>query len=120
MKDFHLDLEDKNSVLDFLVQAGFYANKKDKAIAKDLVDMCESDERISNEKIAHVARELAISTWPARSAVNYFFKKKAAGDEWIKVTEMVRPATATLMHRFRKGAGARTLDSLLEHPDIGD
>ncbi|MBU1348484.1 hypothetical protein KJ781_00230 [Patescibacteria group bacterium] len=114
-----LDLSDAPRVIDFLVMASAYAGKKERLEAERFVKGHHDGNDPPTEDLAAAARTLAIVTWPARHAVRYYLSHEGSEEEWKRVTAMVRPSTKVLMNRFRKGVGAKTLDEVLQHEDVG-
>lgn len=119
MSDLFLDLRDKPRVIDFLVMASPYANKKTQTAMEKIVRSYQDGEHISTDLLANDARKLAIETWPARYAVSRYLAHEGAKEEWDLVTAAVRPSTAHLMKRFKASVKAKTLDEMLKHDDVG-
>lgn len=118
MSDLFLDLRDKPRVVDFLVMAGAYAGEKDRKAADALVSAYQDGKHPSIDKLANAARKLAFATWSARYAVVHYVMHEGSDEEWTRIVAAVRPSTAHLMKRFRAGVKAKTLDEVLNHPDV--
>lgn len=119
MSVLFLDLRDKPRVIDFLVMASPYADKKMQSAMEKIVRMYQDGEHVATDLLANDARKLAIATWPVRYAVNRFLTHEGAKEEWDLVTAAVRPSTAHLMKRFKTSVKAKTLDEVLKHDDVG-
>lgn len=120
MPDFFLNFEDRAEVLDFLSEISVFADKKSRLAIEKLVKTHAADKTLAPEKLADTTRQLAVATWPARVAMQDHFSHRAVVEEWESVAGQVEPALEKKMFSFRKGAGAKTLDSLLKHPDAED
>ncbi|MFH1078274.1 MAG: hypothetical protein V1745_03285 [Patescibacteria group bacterium] len=118
MFDHVFDLSDVPRVIDFLVMAGAYVGKKDRAEAERVVKAHQEGMVAPVEELASVARNLALASWPARHAVRQYLAHEGSEEEWKRVTKAVRPSTKVLMNRFRIGVGAKTLDEVLRHEDV--
>lgn len=119
MTDLYLDLRDMPRVVDFLVLAAPYADAKNRKIAEERIRDYQEGKRAKTEALADAARKLAYAAWPARYAVRHFLTHEGSEEEWNLVVAAVRPSTALLMKRFRAGVGAKTLDEVLRHGDVG-
>jgi hypothetical protein len=117
MHDLFLDLKDAPRVVDFLVEAGAYADFKQREAAEAMVQDYQNGKKIPTVKLAKAARKLALATWSSRTAVDHFFTHEGCEEEWSLVTAAIRPSTAHLLKRFRKGADVKTLDEVLKHED---
>jgi hypothetical protein len=117
MSDLFLDLRDRPAVIDFLVENLDYAPPKDRAKAAEFIKAYGEEKRIPTDKLAEAARLLAIAAWPARYAMNRFFREEGADEEWERLTASIRPSTAHLLKRFRQASGTESLDATLEHAE---
>lgn len=118
MSDLFLDLKDKPRVIDFLVEAvPFMASSDERGEVEVLVKQYQDGERVPTDKLADVARRVAISTWPSRYALKRFLSHEGVEEEWKKVLAAVRPSTAHLLKRTRQATKAGSLDELLKHPE---
>lgn len=117
MSDLSLDTRDKARVADFIADNAEFASPKERSYAEDLVVAYQEGDKVSSEKLANACRKLAIAAWPARFALEKYFTREGASDEWQRVVSAVRPSTAHLLKRFRQGTTAETLDEVLSHED---
>jgi hypothetical protein len=120
MSDLYLNFEDRAEVMEFLSEISVFADKKSRGAAEDLIRASDQGRSLTAEKLADFTRRMAVATWPARVAMQDHFSHRAVIEEWEKVASQVEPALEKKMFGFRKGAGAKTLDDLLKHPDAGD
>lgn len=115
MSDLFLDLRNKIRVIDFLAEHLEYASPAMRKEAEQWIHAYEEAEKIPTDKLANAARNFAWAIWPARYAVNRFFSTDGSEEEWVRVLDAVRPSTAHILKRFRRDAGAKTLDETLNH-----
>jgi hypothetical protein len=117
MSDLFLDLKDKPRVVDFLVETAVYADEAAREEAAAWAKKYHDGEHVPTDKLAEAARTLAKHTWPSRYALTVFLTKEDPEEEWRRVTATIRPSTAHLLNRLRKGTGAKTLDEVLKHDE---
>jgi len=115
MSEFFLDLRDKVRVIDFLADNAEYAAPNIRLDAERWIHAYEEQEKIPTDKLADAARKFAWSIWPARYAVSAYFSSEGSEEEWLRILAAVRPSTAHLLKRFRKGTDAKNLDETLNH-----
>lgn len=116
--DRFLDLNDIPRVVDFLVESAPYLDDKERQTAEEWIRRYHAGEKMTREKLAGIAKKVASAAWPARYAVRYYLTREVPEEEWRMIIAAVRPSTAHLMQRFRKGSGAKTLDEMLRHADV--
>lgn len=117
MSDFFLDLRDKPRVVDFLVECVEYAAPQEQAEARRWIRAYEDGEKVPTDALAEAARTCARSAWPAQFALDRFFAQQGKEEEWQRVIASVRPSTAHLLQRFRRGTGTDSLDATLQHSE---
>jgi hypothetical protein len=117
MSDLFLDLRDKVSVVDFLVENLEYAPAKERTMAEKAIRAYEEGEKVPTDKLAETARKFAAAAWPARYALDRFFREEGADEEWRRVLSAVRPSTAHLLNRFRDVHETASLDEALGHAE---
>lgn len=114
---FFLDLRDKPSVVDFLVEHLEYADGKQRAAAEKWITAYHDGETVHTDTLADAARKFAIAVWSARYALNRFFVSEGSEIEWEKVRATIRPSTAHLLERVRRFSDAQSLDATLRHAE---
>lgn len=114
-----LNLKDASRTIDFLAEFSTYADLKTRQRAEKIVKEYEEGKVLLPEKLAEEAHNLALAAWPARLAVERFFTHEGSEEEWNLVLAALRPSTAHLLRRFRRGINAKSLDAVLGHVESG-
>jgi hypothetical protein len=115
MSDLFLDLRDIPRVIDFIADAMEYAPAKERSSAEVVVKAYHDGETLKTDRLAEVARRVAIATWPARAAVTAYFDGEGRNEEWKLLLGSVRPSTAHLLQRVR--THSMTVDQALSSSD---
>ncbi|MFH1621312.1 MAG: hypothetical protein ABIB04_04490 [Patescibacteria group bacterium] len=117
MSDLFLDLRDKVAVADFIMENLVYVSSGDHGKAEGMVKDMHDGKKVHTDKLAEVARKIAIESLPARYALKYFFQNEGIKEEWERVVKTVRPSTAHLLKRFREAGKLESLDQVLKHAE---
>ncbi len=112
-----LNLQDRESVADFILNAMDYLPAKERKPFEQITERVQAGEPVAKEELLDSARSIADATWASKHALDRFLKSIGAELEWEAVLQNVRPATALLLKRLRKNAGTPDLASTLAHPD---
>ncbi len=116
--DRYVDLEDMTAVCDFIESVLPYVPEKDRKAYETAVTAArDGDEEYTKEKMAEMAKNIAMITWPHRRALARFIETVGSELEWEAVVKNVRPSTATVLRKLRKDANAPDLTSTLDHQD---
>lgn len=67
-----------------------------------------------NEREKYI-RDLALSTWPARYALDQYLNREAPELEWQRLLSVLQPETVLLLKRLKLLSHAQTLDEAFEH-----
>lgn len=110
-----LNTQDRAELLAFIESIADYLapEDRDRALALAL----ESEESLSQAALAGHVLQHAVAAWPRRRAVARYVEAEGVEEEWKRVLEAVRPATAFLLNRLRERTGARTIGQLLALPE---
>ncbi len=113
----YVDRRDAFAVADFMTEVVEYLPESDRAPYLQAIEDLEAGEHVTTERLAEVAKNLAMATYPARRATMQFFQTVGAKDEWKKVLESVRPTTRVLLERLCKNIECKSLDEVLGSSD---
>lgn len=102
---------------DFILERADYLPAKERKPYEQMAERVHGGEHIPKEELLQMAKTIADVTWPELRALDHFLKTIGPELEWEAVLEHVRPATALLLKRLRKGAEAKTLDETLATTD---
>lgn len=116
---FHLDLKDTVRVVDFLVQSVPFVDPKQRVKADALIKDYHDSKRLVRDDLIEVARELAAASWPARYAMERYFKQAGNDEEWRRVMAEVRPKTAQALAKLRRQAEGVSLAEVLARSETG-
>lgn len=112
-----VNLQDRSQTLDFLDSILDYLSTEEKEEALALLGKSE-EESLSQGDLADRVTRSAILSWPARRAVQQYVFSEGSEDEWRRMLDAVRPATAFLLKRTRERLGVQGLSELMATPGI--
>jgi len=117
MIERHLDLRDRNAVIDFLDENAGYLPEADRKPYERAVADAEDGNKITTERLADLAKNLAAATWAERRALADHLAGEGADAEWEVLIEAVRPTTKLLLQRLHKNALGQSVDAVLASSD---